>query len=84
MLLPHQLKGRNSLKKINCFRCRHFRTTWNPAFPRACSAYDFKSKEMPSQVVQHSSGTPCMKFEEKHRENTSPVQKKQSKIDYRL
>nr|WP_239533961.1 uracil-DNA glycosylase [Thalassobacillus pellis] len=50
---------------MNCFRCRHFFTTWNPGFPRGCRAYGFKTKEMPSVLVKKTTGTACLKFEPK-------------------
>ncbi len=72
------------MNKVNCFRCQHFRTTWNPAFPRACDAYGFKTKELPSSYVLKSSGSECMQFKEKKRGKriSSPVNT--SNIDYRL
>ncbi|WLR52800.1 uracil-DNA glycosylase [Bacillus tianshenii] len=53
-------------KRINCFKCKYFQTTWNPQFPRACKAYGFKTKQMPSDYVFHASGKQCQLFEEKH------------------
>ncbi|OEH92734.1 hypothetical protein [Bacillus solimangrovi] len=53
----------NSQTKINCFNCKYFRTTWNPNFPRACQAYGFKGKMMPSDYVFHASGKRCAMFE---------------------
>ncbi|MFL8937656.1 uracil-DNA glycosylase [Rossellomorea oryzaecorticis] len=49
-------------KRINCFKCRYFYTTWEPAHPRGCRGYSFKTKAMPSTVVLQSSGRPCLKF----------------------
>lgn len=50
---------------VNCFACIYFYTTWDPANPRGCKAYGFKSKQLPSIVVKRSSGMECMKFEPK-------------------
>lgn len=50
---------------VNCFACIYFYTTWDPAHPRGCKAYGFKSKQLPSIVVKRSSGMECMKFEPK-------------------
>lgn len=47
---------------VNCFKCRYFRVTWEPANPRACTAYGFKTKQIPSTVVRQSSGMECLKF----------------------
>ncbi|NQD64741.1 uracil-DNA glycosylase [Bacillus haikouensis] len=49
-------------KRINCFECRYFYTTWEPAHPRGCKGYSFKTKSMPSMIVFQSSGSPCLKF----------------------
>nr|WP_081673059.1 hypothetical protein [Pontibacillus marinus] len=57
------LREVKSLKKINCFQCKHFYTTWNPQFPRGCKVYGFKTKELPSALVLKSSGSPCLAFE---------------------
>lgn len=48
--------------KVNCFQCQYFRVTWEPANPRACRAYGFKTKQIPSTVVRQSSGMECLKF----------------------
>ncbi|MYL49560.1 uracil-DNA glycosylase [Halobacillus litoralis] len=72
------------MKKVNCFRCKHFRTTWNPAFPRACEAYGFKTKEMPSAYVLKSTGTECLQFAEKNQKKMNNQAGNPSVIDYRL
>lgn len=54
-------------QKANCFKCKHFYTTWEPRFPRGCRAYGFKSHHIPADYVLHASGQPCMKFAEKKR-----------------
>ncbi|OAH54389.1 MULTISPECIES: hypothetical protein [Bacillaceae] len=46
----------------NCLKCQYFYVTWDPAAPRGCRAYGFKTKQLPSIVVRHSSGHPCYKF----------------------
>nr|WP_088007665.1 uracil-DNA glycosylase [Indiicoccus explosivorum] len=51
--------------RINCFQCVHFYVTWEAARPRACRAYGFKTKELPSAVVRRSSGMDCMQFKMK-------------------
>ncbi|MDM5231649.1 MULTISPECIES: hypothetical protein [Lysinibacillus] len=48
--------------KVNCFKCQHFKVTWDPQTPRACAAYGFKTKQIPSVVVKQSSGMDCLKF----------------------
>ncbi|WP_044406451.1 hypothetical protein [Thiomicrospira microaerophila] len=53
------------MKKIDCFRCQYFYVTWEQANPRGCKAFGFKTWQMPSQVVEESSGQPCMQFRPK-------------------
>ena len=48
--------------QINCFKCQYFKVTWDPAAPRACAAYGFKTKQVPSNVVKQSSGMDCLRF----------------------
>ncbi|KAA5584566.1 uracil-DNA glycosylase [Pseudomonas aeruginosa] len=48
--------------KPNCFQCQYFQVTWEQAAPRACRAYGFKSRAIPSMVVKNSSGVDCLKF----------------------
>ncbi|QAS53254.1 uracil-DNA glycosylase [Halobacillus litoralis] len=72
------------MKKVNCFRCQYFRTTWNANFPRACEAYGFKTKEIPSALVLKSTGTECMQFVEKSRKKKNLVSGNPSNIDFRL
>ncbi|MCR8854573.1 uracil-DNA glycosylase [Lysinibacillus fusiformis] len=48
--------------KAKCFQCQFFKVTWDPQNPRACVAYGFKTKQIPSVVVKQSSGTECLKF----------------------
>ncbi|KOY83987.1 uracil-DNA glycosylase [Lysinibacillus sp. FSL H8-0500] len=48
--------------KVNCFKCQFFKVTWDPQNPRSCTAYGFKTKQMPSVVVKQSSGMDCLKF----------------------
>lgn len=48
--------------KIDCFKCRYFKVTWDPQNPRACAAYGFKTRQVPSAVVKQSSGMECMHF----------------------
>ncbi|MGP4076438.1 uracil-DNA glycosylase [Halobacillus sp. K22] len=70
--------------QVNCFQCKHFYTTWNPTFPRACAAYGFKAKEMPSQLVFHATGIECMAFESKHSEKRKKNPSISSNFDVRL
>nr|MBF0221824.1 uracil-DNA glycosylase [Desulfobulbaceae bacterium] len=49
----------------NCFGCRHFFITHEPAHPYGCGAMAFKSKELPSTVVYKNSGLDCQMFTKK-------------------
>ncbi|WP_010302616.1 hypothetical protein [Kurthia senegalensis] len=51
--------------KINCFDCQYFQVTWEQHAPRACRAYNFKTKAIPSVIVKRSSGMDCLKFSPK-------------------
>ncbi|MDR2883787.1 MAG: uracil-DNA glycosylase [Deferribacteraceae bacterium] len=52
-------------KKINCFKCKYLRITWQPKFPYACDALGFKSKMIPSLEVFKNSNMPCQMFAKK-------------------
>lgn len=45
--------------RIDCHRCRHYYVTWDQRFSHGCKAMNFKSRELPSIVVQRNSGEPC-------------------------
>ena len=47
----------------DCFRCRHFRITWEPAYPRSCRIFGFKTRSVPSAEVFLSTGKHCFSFE---------------------
>ncbi|MCT4583745.1 MAG: uracil-DNA glycosylase [Peptostreptococcaceae bacterium] len=53
------------MKKINCYKCIYFYTTWDEKNPRGCKYFGFKSKMMPSLVVFKSSNNECKAFKEK-------------------
>jgi len=58
---------------IDCFQCKHLYITWEPNNPRGCRAFGFKTKRLPSVVVQETSGEPCHNFSPK---KTPPPSKK--------
>jgi hypothetical protein len=51
----------------DCFRCAHFRITWEPGRPYACVAMNFKSALMPWQEVIRASGQPCLMYKPRRR-----------------
>jgi len=55
------------MKKINCRKCKNYFVTWEPNKPHGCSAYGFKSPQIPSMVVYSSSGIECNLYEEKRK-----------------
>ncbi len=58
--------GPNDTKpKVLCISCRFFYITYEPALPYGCRAMNFKSKQMPSQVVFANSGLKCQAFQSK-------------------
>ncbi|MDX9799816.1 MAG: hypothetical protein RBT69_00615 [Spirochaetia bacterium] len=46
----------------DCFRCVYFKVTWDEKFPRACSVFNIKSRELPSLVVLRNTGRNCPAF----------------------
>lgn len=46
----------------NCFKCRHFFITHEPAHPYGCQAMGFKTVQIPSTTVFASSDMKCQLF----------------------
>ena len=46
----------------NCWQCRHFAISWEPATPYMCSLMGFKSRLMPSIEVLRADGRMCRGF----------------------
>jgi len=57
----------NATERIDCMKCKYFFITWEPAAPKGCKAFGFKTKMLPSSMVLQSSGKPCMHFEPKQK-----------------
>jgi hypothetical protein len=51
--------------RINCFKCVHFRVSWDVKFPRTCTLFGFSGQEMPSETVRKSTGRDCPSFQMK-------------------
>ena len=49
-------------QKINCYKCKYYYITWDPAFPKGCKFYNFKSLNLPYILVKQSTGISCCKF----------------------
>lgn len=52
-------------KRIPCMRCIHYHTTFEPAAPRGCKLFQFKSPLMPYILVKQSTGQDCTAFKER-------------------
>lgn len=52
-------------ERIACMKCIHYHVTYDPAAPRGCKLYGFKSAVLPYVLVKQSSGHDCSSFEEK-------------------
>lgn len=63
--MPPVKPRKNADQRPDCLHCKHYVVTWESDQPRGCRAYEFKTAEMPSDVVQASSGEPCQLFEAK-------------------
>ena len=56
---------------ITCYKCDHYFVTWDKDAPHGCRGMGFKSRLMPSIVVQkYSNGMKCELFKEKIRGHT--------------
>ena len=49
----------------DCLRCKHFKVTWEPAFPRSCLLFGIKCRNLPSVEVFLSAGKHCFAFQAK-------------------
>ena len=49
----------------NCYQCRHFAVSWDPALPYLCRLMGFKSRALPAIEVLRVDGIFCQGFEAK-------------------
>ena len=56
------------IKKPQCLKCIHYFSTYNPASPRGCKVYGFKSSRFPSLLVKEQTGTDCQAYETRVKE----------------
>jgi hypothetical protein len=47
----------------NCLLCLHFKVTWDPALPRSCGLFGFRSLNLPSMEVFRTTGKHCPAFQ---------------------
>lgn len=50
----------------NCMKCIYYYVTWDPARPRGCKYFGFKSIAIPAMVVYRSSGQDCEAYQKKN------------------
>jgi hypothetical protein len=55
----------SQLAQVNCWKCIHFATSWDPKMPYSCKLLGFKSQILPSIQVMNSDGRPCFGFSPK-------------------
>lgn len=46
----------------DCLKCVYFKVTWEPAFPRSCTVFGIKSRNIPSVEVFRATGAHCPSF----------------------
>lgn len=57
------------MSKVNCIRCIHFFSTYDPQMPRGCRKFNIKSKTMPHILVEKESNHECRGFKEREHLN---------------
>jgi len=60
----------------DCWKCIHFKVSWDPTKPYACRMMGFKSRMLPSIEVRLADGNECRGFQSKpasHPIMTPPV-----------
>jgi hypothetical protein len=50
------------VRNPNCLECEYFRITWNNDFPRSCTIFEFKTRNLPSAEVFNATGERCPSF----------------------
>jgi len=52
-------------REPDCLKCRYFKVTWDVDFPRSCTQFGVKSRNLPSIEVFAATGRHCPSFERK-------------------
>jgi hypothetical protein len=68
--MKQRRKSLDEQGSVNCLQCKYYQVTWDPAAPRGCSYYQFKSPYYPSYIVFESSGHECFQFTPKNQAAT--------------
>lgn len=55
-------KGTVPPRPPNCLKCKYYKVTWEPAFPRACVIFGIKCSDMPNMEVFKVTGASCPSF----------------------
>ena len=69
MLIDYDREKTSPDRAPDCFRCRFFKVSWDPAFPRSCLLFGIKCRNLPSMEVFLSNGKHSFAFEAKIQEN---------------
>jgi hypothetical protein len=56
---------------ISCYKCSHYKVTWEMRQPYGCLAHGFKTPRNPALVVYETSGIECQLFEPKRIDSLS-------------
>ncbi|GMU51256.1 MAG: hypothetical protein AMXMBFR33_04020 [Candidatus Xenobia bacterium] len=46
----------------NCHQCQYFKVSWDSRFPKSCSKFGFKGRQLPSIEVLATTGQQCIFF----------------------
>jgi hypothetical protein len=60
-------QGDRGQRAPDCLKCRHFKVTWDPAFPRGCEIFGIKGKNLPSVAVFRATGRHCPSFSQREK-----------------
>ena len=64
--------GASPPRAPNCLKCDYFAVSWDPAFPRSCTVFGIKSRQIPSLLVFESTGRHCPAFKLSERLKKGP------------
>jgi hypothetical protein len=51
-------------RQPNCLKCVYFHVTYDISFPRSCSVFNLKCRNLPSVEVYRATGKSCPSFRE--------------------
>ncbi|MDL2228969.1 hypothetical protein LJC14_01835 [Treponema sp. OttesenSCG-928-L16] len=57
------LSGQDTRQRApDCLKCVYFKVSWDPSFPRSCTVFGIKSRNLPSIEVFRATGYHCPSF----------------------